>query len=223
MKEFLKALNKTNEVIINKKVSSDIVDRFSHSDYLWADRIDKPFNNIKIRIGEVYQIEFGKNLIPEMSYEHRGLIIGVKNKLIYVLPIFTYDPGKISKVYHPVDNPNSKSDYYLLKKSEFSFINHDSVLKLNDIRTVSLKRVLYKHSGLIDPKGETYKGILNLTIQKYFSDFYREHINNIGLIGTLNSDITSLNEQIDQLKEVNKNLKIENENLKKEIEKIKMN
>ena len=64
-----------------------------------------------------------------MSYEHRGLVIGIKQKLLYVLPIFSYDPAKHPDVYHHIDNPASKSDMFLLKGSEFSFINHDSVLK----------------------------------------------------------------------------------------------
>lgn len=63
-----------------------------------------------------------------MSYEHRGLVIGVKNKLLYVLPIYSYDSRKHTNVYHPVDFPSSKSDLYLLKNSEFSWINHDSIL-----------------------------------------------------------------------------------------------
>lgn len=77
-----------------------------------------------------------------MSYEHRGLVIGVNKRLLYVLPIFSYDPKKHSDVYHPQDNPKSKSDLYLLKSSDYSFIQHDSVLKLNDIRTMSINRIL---------------------------------------------------------------------------------
>ena len=44
-------------------------------------------------------------------------------------------------VYHPIEHPNSKSDLFLLKNNEFSFITHDSVLKLNDIKTVSINRI----------------------------------------------------------------------------------
>ena len=73
-----------------------------------------------------------------MSYEHRGLVIGVKQRLVYVLPIFSYNQAKHPDVYHPVDFPDSRSDLFLLKNSDFSFISHDSVLKLNAIRTVSL-------------------------------------------------------------------------------------
>lgn len=46
---------------------------------------------------------------------------------------------------------------FLLKNSDFSFINHDSVLKLNDIRTVSVNRILYQQPGVISPSSDTYK------------------------------------------------------------------
>lgn len=109
-----------------------------------------------------------------MSYEHRGMIIGVKKKLLYVLPIFSYDSNKYPDVYHPTDFPNSHSDMYLLKNGEFSCIKHDSVLKLNDIRTVSINRILYKQDGRINPSSDTYKQITSLVLQKYFSEFYHE-------------------------------------------------
>lgn len=121
--------------------------------------------------GEIYQFEFGKNYAPEMSYEHRGLIIGIRKKLLYVLPVFSYNPTKHMDVYHPVDFPNSKSDLFLLRSSEFSFISHDSVLKLNDIRSISVNRILYQQTGSISPLSDTYKEIERLTFQKYFPSY----------------------------------------------------
>lgn len=144
MKEYIKAQSKTNEIIVGNTVNADELDRFSKSDFRWADNRKKSFQHRPVKKGEIYQFEFGKNFIPEMSYEHRGLVIGVKQKLLYVLPIFSYDPHKHTDVYHPVDFPTSKSDKFLLKSSEFSFISHDSILKLNDIRTVSINRILYQ-------------------------------------------------------------------------------
>ena len=130
----------------------------------------------KLKKGEIYQFEFGKNYKPEMSYEHRGLVIGVKQKLLYVLPIFSYDPAKHPDVFPPPTyNPSSKSDMFLLKTSEFSFINHDSVLKLNDIRTVSINRILYQQNGMIAPISNTYKQIEQLVLQKYFPSFYYDY------------------------------------------------
>ena len=127
-----------------------------------------------------------------MSYEHRGLVIGVKQKLLYVLPIFSYDPKKHTDVYHPVDFPASKSDLFLLKSSDFSFISHDSVLKLNDIRTVSINRILYQQNGRIDPASDTYKQIESLALIKYFPDFFYDYEQGKKSIKSLNDRIASL-------------------------------
>ena len=62
-----------------------------------------------------------------------------------------------------------------MKSNEFSFINHDSVLKLNDIRTVSVNRILYQQNGLIPPTSDTYKKIESLVLQKYFPTFTHEY------------------------------------------------
>ena len=214
MKEYLKAQSKTNEIIVGNMISSDELDRFSKSDFRWADNRKKPFRQRAVKKGEIYQFEFGKNFIPEMSYEHRGLVIGVKQKLLYVLPIFSYDPAKHTDVYHPVDFPASKSDMLLLKSSEFSFISHDSVLKLNDIRTVSINRILYQQSGRIDPVSDTYKEIETLVLRKYFPNFLRDYEQN-------NKTIESLNEQISTLTEEKETLQTENDQLKAEIESLR--
>ena len=178
LKEYLKAQSKTNEIIVGNAVTPDELDRLSKSDFRWADNRKKSFQHRSVKKGEIYQFEFGKNYIPEMSYEHRGLVIGVKRRLLYVLPIFSYDPKKHTDVYHPVDFPTSKSDLFLLKNSDFSFISHDSVLKLNDIRTVSINRILYQQSGQIDPTSDTYKQIESLALIKYFPSFFHDYEQN---------------------------------------------
>ena len=38
MKEYLKAQSKTNEIIVGNAISADELDRFSKSDFRWADR-----------------------------------------------------------------------------------------------------------------------------------------------------------------------------------------
>lgn len=176
MNEYLKAQNQTNSTVISNIFTNDELERFSKSDYRWAASKSKRYRQRTVKKGEIYQIEFGKNYQPEMSYEHRGLVIGVKKKLLYVLPIFSYNPAKHTDVYHPIDFPHSKSDMYLLKNMEYSFINHDSVLKLNDIRTVSVNRILYQHPGIISPTSTTYKNIEKLVIQKYFPEFMYNYL-----------------------------------------------
>lgn len=207
LKEYLKAQNKTNETVLRNVYSPDELGRFSRSDYRWADNRAKPFRHKIVKKGEIYQFEFGKNYVPEMSYEHRGLVIGVKQKLLYVLPIFSYDPHKHPDVYHPLNHPDSKSDIFLLKKSEFSFITHDSALKLNDIRTVSVNRILYQQNGRILPSSDTYKQIEKLVLQKYFPDFYHDFEQNLQIAASLNEQLketienkTALEAEIKRLK-----------------------
>lgn len=69
MEEYLKAQSKTNEAIIESKIGSDEIHRFSISDLRWVDNKSRSFRNKVIKKGEIYQFEFGKNYIPEMSYE----------------------------------------------------------------------------------------------------------------------------------------------------------
>jgi hypothetical protein len=47
-------------------------------------------------------------------------------------------------------------------------------MKLNDIRTVSVERILYFQNGRIDVESETYKTIVKLVFEKYFFDFSYE-------------------------------------------------
>ena len=210
MSKYLKAQNKTNEIIIANSFTSNELDRFSASDFRWADNRTKQFRHRQVKKGEIYQFEFGKNYKPEMSYEHRGLVIGVKQKLLYVLPIFSYDPAKHPDVYHPTDNPASKSDMFLLKSSEFSFINHDSVLKLNDIRTVSINRILYQQNSMISPGSDTYKQIEQLVLQKYFPSFYYDY-------NQLQQKTVSQEEQLRKKNTVLNEVTSENGELKKQI------
>ena len=161
MKEYLKALSKTNEIIVGNSVNPDELNRFSKSDFRWADNRKKSFQHRSVKKGEIYQFEYGKNYIPEMSYEHRGLMI----------------------------------------------------LKLNDIRTVSINRVLYQQSGRIDPSSATYKGIESLVLQKYFPSFLHDYENNKKVLD-------SLNDQISALTEDKKNLEVEVEKLKSEVDSL---
>lgn len=104
MTKYLETQNKSNDLIIDGILTSDEVNRSSKSDYRWADNRTKSLQHRTVKKGEIYQFEFGKNYIPEMSYEHRGLVIGIKNKLLFVLPIFSYHPEKHKDVYHPIDS-----------------------------------------------------------------------------------------------------------------------
>ena len=200
MREYIKNITKTNDLVLDGTLGSDEINRFAKSDYRWADNKRKDFQTRKVRKGEIYQFEFGKNFIPEMSYEHRGLVIGVNKKLLYVLPIFSYNPQKHKDVYHLIDNNKSKSDLYLLKSSDYLFIQHDSVLKLNDIRTISINRILYQQKdGRIDIESLEYKAIEELVLNKYFPGFLYEFKNCISDKEQLEAEICKQKQEITEL------------------------
>ena len=147
-----------------------------------------------------------------MSQEHRGLVIGVSGKLLYVLPICSYNPSKKehTDAYHPVDNPKTKSNYFLLKQSECPFLTHNSVLKLNDIRTVSIARIKYKQdNGYLNPQSDTYKEIEKIVFSKYFYKYSYDY-------NQLVEENKKLNEEIKKLKTLNSELQKEVKALKKE-------
>lgn len=216
MKEYLKTQNQTNAAIIEETFSTDELERFSKSDFRWVNNKGKPFRKKAIKKGEIYQFEFGKNYIPEMSYEHRGLVIGVKQKLLYVLPIFSYDSHKHPDIYHPIDYPDSKSNLFLLKNNEFPFISHDSVLKLNDMRTVSVNRILYQQRGRISPDSATYKQIEILTLQKYFPGFLHDYNQNLQTIETLTDQLKIITTAKNAIQTENEQLKAEIKSLREE-------
>lgn len=175
MKEYIKSIVKTGELMVSGNLENKEIERAARADYRWADNKGRNLQKRQVKKGEIYQFEFGKNYVPEMSYEHRGMVIGVHKRLLYVLPVFSYDPIKYPDVYHPIDNNQSKSDFYLLKSEEHAFIQHDSVMKLNDIRTVSINRILYQQKdGRMDIDSESYKLIEELVIQKYFPGFLHD-------------------------------------------------
>ena len=213
---YIETTKNVSEMVVSS--TSPSVERFVLSDYRWEKTREKSGKWIQVKAGDIYQIEFGKNYVPEMSYEHRGMVLGRSGQLLYVLPIYSYQSGnqEHKEAYHPIDNPkNLKSNLYLMKKDEFGFLNRDSVLKLNDLRSVSVKRILYKNGhGRIEANSETFKKIEGLAIRKHFSEFYYQN-------EKLKRAYDDKKLELDEMLEENKILSIENEKMKKEIEQAK--
>lgn len=209
MKKYIQSISALNELTLSL-VPSDEVERYAEADIFWARNKTKALLNRKIIKGNIYQFEFGKNFIPEMSYEHRGLVIGGAGKLLYVLPICSYNEKKDDHkdAYHPTDNPKSRSNYFLLKATEFPFLKHNSVLKLNDIRTVSFARIKYKQeNGFIDPSSDVYKAIERLVIVKYFPTYARECEHMMSENERLKGEKTTIEEEKSKLAEQMESIK----------------
>ncbi len=167
MKKYIESISKLNSTALS--ASEDEIDRYAEADIFWTQHKDGSASFRNITKGDIFQFEFGKNYVPEMSYEHRGLIIGMSRKLLYVLPIYSYKAASHkTPPLHITDNPAGKSEFYLLKQSEFPFLKHDSVVKLNDIRTVSDARIKYAHHASIPPDSAVYQFIETNVFRRYF-------------------------------------------------------
>lgn len=199
--DYIGAVNELNNVAISLDGSSELK-KLAVSEERWAkNKLKGRISSVvKVKKGDVHQFDFGKSYVPEMAYEHRGLVIGINKMLLYVLPIVSLKTQnqQHQKAYHPKDNPTGKSDFFLLKGSDFEFIKHDSVLKLNDLRTVSVSRRLYK-LGELNTKDTTYSEIESLVLQKYFQQFYFEHLQLKKEVDMLRSDNCSLEKKIQEL------------------------
>lgn len=89
---------------------------------------------------------------------------------------------------------------YLLKSSDYLFIQHDSVLKLNDIRTISINRILYQQKdGRIDIESLEYKAIEELVLNKYFPGFLYEFKNCISDKQQLEAEVHRQKQEIAEL------------------------
>lgn len=123
MERYIKSITALNELTLRlRTVNQNEIDRYAESDIFWSANKSKPSSRC-VSKGNIYQFKFGKNYVPEMSYEHRGLVIGVSGKLLYVLPICSFSakyPDHVN-AFHPTGNPTSKSNFFLLKSSSVSY------------------------------------------------------------------------------------------------------
>ena len=62
MNQYLKAQNKTNEIIIANNFTSNELDRFSTSDFRWADNRTKQFQHRQVKRGKSISLSLAKIL-----------------------------------------------------------------------------------------------------------------------------------------------------------------
>lgn len=160
--------------------------------------VSSPLYNHHFKTGDICYFFFGVNIIPEMSLDHMGIIISKNRDYLYVLPICSKQK-KYENAYHPVENNGTdkikdcKKTLYLMKKEEFPFLDHDSILHITDIRCISRKRA-FKYVTTLDINSEFFQEIINITYKSLFptisyrNDTKIEKINNT-LVNLLNQEI----------------------------------
>ena len=132
-----------------------------------------------IQVGDIFNVDFGINYEPEMSYNHPGLILEEIGDLLLVVPSST-SPTKLSNAYHPVKNKNGYWYYYEVDKNDG--FAEKCVLILGNVCTISRGRLLEKKGHLtcdISDENSLYRQIRNIMMQHLFSKEYNKLISKI--------------------------------------------
>lgn len=169
--------------------------------------------NRKYKAGTVVEYECGLNYQDELSYRHTGLVIEEFDKKIVVIPS--------SSTQSLIDKSSEKEDglwYYVLVGKNEGF-NHDCVLLLNDMKTVSKKRIIGSFGNIT--KSE-YGKILFDNIKKelmrhYFSKKFLEKEN---MIKDLVEENNRINNENKELSHNNELLKQDNAEKSKKIKSL---
>lgn len=153
------------------------VKKIADSDLQWINKRNSNFPFPKTyNIGDVVYIEFGKNITPEISYLHMGIVLYRKGKYLYVVPITTKNMNNKGHInaYHAVDkSKNYDKCFILMKKNEFGFLDHDSVVKANDLRSISIKRATVI-KGTIKENTTFFNTIIEMTLRNILPDVHFE-------------------------------------------------
>jgi hypothetical protein len=142
MKDFVKMISEYT--LFSVITSSEEIRKITTADLSWLKKRKHRFPKfIKFRRGDVYIFEFEKAIIPEIAYVHMGIVIRKSHQYLYVYPITSKKSSNTvyNNAYHPIDNPNGDKKYYLIKQIDFPhMLQHDSIIKICDLKTISTKR-----------------------------------------------------------------------------------
>ena len=72
MREYIRNITKTNDLILNGTLGNDEINRFSKADYRWADNKRKSFQTRKIKKGKKDKQMIQVGLPQETSSESRS-------------------------------------------------------------------------------------------------------------------------------------------------------
>ena len=138
----LKTRRIKNWVLSKERISHDFIDNKSH------------IANIAVNIGDVFTCEIGEN-IGEEQCNSRPVLIVSKNFFnsnssnVTIVPLSTSVKTRTIRRSGQLKTVLKYKTHYRLKKSDFSFLDRDSVVKCEHIRSLSKSRLVSK-LGQID-------------------------------------------------------------------------
>lgn len=95
---------------------------------------------ISISMGDICYIEYGQAFINEAGYQHFGLVIGMFNHKIFVVPMTSNREMILSARNVATSLENQKEHLYYI--GQLPGLNKPSVLFLNDAKFINSSRVI---------------------------------------------------------------------------------
>lgn len=118
--------------------------------------------NMTVSIGDICYMEFGQAFINEAGYQHFGLVMGIFNYKLFVVPMTSN-----FEIIRQARNINLFGKRHLYYIGKIPGLNKSSVLFLNDCKYVNSARII-SINGHIDPSSAMFKEIRNLIIKETF-------------------------------------------------------
>lgn len=150
---------------------------------------------VKINVGTVYYLDYGKAFAGELAYFHYGLCIGKREDKILIVPM-TSGTDYFSTCYHPTNNPSGNKKHRQALTSEG--FKKDCVLKINDTKYISAGRITKE---TVEISEDAVREIQEHVFRVEFGSIYQEYIQNIDKIKKLEKKVERQNEIIKELKE----------------------
>lgn len=153
--------------------------------------------DLDLHVGQLIQVDLGKNYDVESGLIHYGLILKILKDKVLIIPMTTAKK-QIDVAYHPIENKSGK--FHLRKGNISEGFTKTVALYINDIKCVSIGRLLpYKNVDIIEQSA--YNNIKEHVLRFYFADMFKEIDKNIKQIKNeneqLKKEITKLQENID--------------------------
>lgn len=148
--------SKKSELLeMNKRqLSRLLISEFNYS--LRKDFKSSELVNIRINIGDICYIDYGRAYINEAGYQHFGLVIKSCNSKALVIPMSS-NFNMYSQSFCPQTYLNGKPHLFRLPKVQG--LHKKSVLFLNDTKFINTARVI-EVKGNINPSSKLFKDII---------------------------------------------------------------
>lgn len=137
------------------------------SEQNWLDRSQMKSSEtlgIKVEVGDICFIDFGKAFVYEAGYQHFGLVVSKCNGKAFVIPM-TSNSISYSQAYDEVTCPQGKQ--HLMRIGLIIGLNKPSVLFLNDAKYINTARIIAK-KAYIPPNDPLFKEVMRRLVQCLF-------------------------------------------------------